>query len=303
MRIARNARIVGFGALLCFPPVASVSAGSLAPAKPVALVYSLAGEVALTAPAEARRPLRLFDRLATGSTLEVSPGARLALAFAKGRRYELGERSWAKLGPADLVSHSGPVRSLPAVPPFPRLLPIAKEEQPGLSAGAVRIRYTAPEEGRRPPRLLDGLTLAAGPVARLALAFVTGRYELSVRPRAPRRPADLSSRSGPVRSLPIAEVEQPGLSADATGRADFVTLPPEQAKEREALRKAVETAGEGALLALLADVDRSLGLLIEARDELRVVVRGAPGDADLAEALAEVERRLEEEGLRAEPTS
>jgi hypothetical protein len=62
----------------------------------------------------------------------------------------------------------------------------------------------------------------------------------------------------------------------AIGQADFETLPAEEAKAREALRKAVEKAGD-ASLALLAEVDRNLGLWIDRRDEMRVAVREAPG--------------------------
>ncbi|HXU30626.1 MAG TPA: hypothetical protein VN851_08635, partial [Thermoanaerobaculia bacterium] len=99
MKIARIARIMVLGTLVSFPST-SASERRIPPAKPVALVYSVTGEASLTAPVEARRPLRLFDRLVAGSTLELNPGARLALAFVNGRRYELGGRSKATLGRA-----------------------------------------------------------------------------------------------------------------------------------------------------------------------------------------------------------
>jgi hypothetical protein len=105
--------------------------------QPVAIVYSLSGEASLTT---SQQPLRLFDRLPEGTTVKVSPGSRLALAFASGIRYELGEHSRVKLGPQDLVSRIGDVRPLPRLPLLLPLLPIAAEDQPGSSSGAVRIR-------------------------------------------------------------------------------------------------------------------------------------------------------------------
>lgn len=120
----------------------------------VALVYSIAGEATLSAPAQERRPLRLLDRLPKDARIEVAAGSRVAIAFANGRRYELGERSRVTIAESDIGARSGPVRALPAVPPLPRLLAIADEEEPGLRAGAVRIRgerMIYPASGERGP--------------------------------------------------------------------------------------------------------------------------------------------------------
>src|SRR6185295_17910572 len=65
------------------------------------------------------------------------------------------------------------------------------------------------------------------------------------------------------------------------GEADFITVPLRTAEAREALRRAVEAEGGIDSLALLAEVDRCLGLLPEARDELREVIRGSAGAAVL----------------------
>ena len=114
-------------------------------------------------PSEQSRPLRLYDRLPVGATLKVGPRSRLALAFANGRRYLLDAYSQATLGSEDLLSLSGHVRPLPVIPHLPCLLPIARQDRPGLLSGAVRIRSESafsrrrrplvPVEGDRPFRL------------------------------------------------------------------------------------------------------------------------------------------------------
>jgi CHAT domain-containing protein/Tfp pilus assembly protein PilF len=295
-------RLAGFCGLLCLLFCDVSAQGARDSAEPVALVYWLRGEATLTVPSEERRPLRLFDRLPAGATVEVGPGSRLALAFANGRRYELGERSRAMLGPADLSLRSGPVRTLPSVPPLPRLLPIAEEERPGLSAGAVRIRAErfAGLYPRRGAAALAGVT-----VLRFEPVEGAGKYGLEVQDRQGNVVFAIEVTASPV-SLP-AEVLQPGthyhwtvrtlerVGPVAKGEADFVTLPSGLAQKRETLRTAVEAAGDGASLVLLAEVDRSLGMLIESRDGLRAAVEKSPGDAALAEELAVIERQLEED--------
>lgn len=108
--------------------------------EPVALVYQMKGDAQRSEPGRTREPVRLFDRLPAGTTLDLAPGSRLALAFVTGKRYELSGQARAILGKGDLGTRSGGVRSLPSVPPLPRLSPIAPDDRPGPSAGAMRIR-------------------------------------------------------------------------------------------------------------------------------------------------------------------
>lgn len=290
--------LAGLCVLLCLP-LCHGFAEEAPPSEPVALVYWLRGEATLTVPSESRRSLRLFERLPSGTTVEVGPGSRLALAFANGRRYELGERSRATLGPADLSLRSGPVRPLQSVPPLPRLLPIADEEQPGLRAGAVRIRAER-IAGLYPSR--GAATLAGSTAFRFEPVEGAGTYQVEVQDRQGNVILATEATASPV-TLP-AGVLQPGtryhwtvrtierVGPVAKGEADFVTLPSGLAQKREELRRVVEAAGDDASLALLAEIDRSLGLWAEACDELRAALRGSPGDATLTEALAEIERRL-----------
>ncbi|MBW8879134.1 MAG: hypothetical protein JF614_29690 [Acidobacteria bacterium] len=245
-------------------------------AAPVALVYSLAGEATLRVHAEERRPLRLFDRFAAGATVEVGSGSHLALAFANGRRYELGGRSRVTLGPADLASRNGPVRPLASFPPVPGLSPIAAADRPGERAGAVRIR------GEEIAGLYPGhgaATLAGATVLRFEPIEGGARYRVEVQDRQGKLIFEAETTASAV-TLPTGLL-RPGTSYDwsvrtveragpvAQGKADFVTLSSRTAKAREALRNALMKEGDSTSLALLAEVDRSLGLLAESRDELR----------------------------------
>jgi hypothetical protein len=295
----KTSRLAALGALLCLLTWAPAALEARTPARPAALVYWLAGEAALTGPPEGRRPLRLFDRIAAGTVVEVGPSSRLALAFVSGLRYELGELSRVTLGAKNLTSRSGPVRLLPVVPPLPRLLPIAEEDSPGLRAGAVRIRSEKIE------RLYPDhgvATLARATTLRFGLVEGAGKFRVEVQDH--QGDVVFATETGTsVVNLPSG-VLKPGtryrwtvrtverVGPVVTGNADFVTLPRRTAEAREALRRAVETAGDGASLVLLAEVDRNLGLLVEACDELRTAVRASPEDAELGAALAELERRL-----------
>jgi hypothetical protein len=277
--------------------------GTTAPPKPVALVYALQGEATLTSPAGARQALHLFDRLPARAVVRVGPGSRLALAFANGRRYELGARSRATVGPQDLTVRSGPVRSLPAVPPLPRLPPIDEADQPGLRAAAVRIRA----ERIRGLLPRDGIaSLAESTRLTFAACEGAGRYQVEV--QDPQGRTVFRAETGETEVRVPAGTLQPGaryhwtvrtldrIGPVARGEADLVTLPAKAARTRETLRAALTTEGGGEPLALLAEIDRSLGLLLEARQELRAALGAAPGDPGLQEALADLERRLKEDG-------
>jgi hypothetical protein len=260
--------------------------------KPVALIYGLEGEATLTFPSKERQSLRLFDRLAEGMSVEVGRGSRLALAFADGHRYELGERSSATLGPADLSSPTGSVRPLPAFPPLPFLVP-QLEVRHGVSclsslplwdlawrASGVYVGELYPTCGIS--------TLAGAATLRFAPVEGGGNYKIEVRENQENMIYAAETTTSAV-ILPSG-VLQPGMRYQwkvalvgslATGEAYFTTLPLRTAEAREALRRAVETEGGVDSLALLAEVDRCLGLLPEARDELREVVRDSADAAAL----------------------
>jgi CHAT domain-containing protein/Tfp pilus assembly protein PilF len=123
------------GLLLLAVPIAAAG-----PREPVALVYQVSGEAQRTAPGRSPEPLRLYDRLPAKVTLELRPGARVSLAFAIGKRYELSGPASATLGKEDLAARSGGVKALAPVSRLPRLEPIAASEKPGQTPGAILIR-------------------------------------------------------------------------------------------------------------------------------------------------------------------
>jgi hypothetical protein len=83
-----------------------------------------------------------------------------------------------------------------------------------------------------------------------------------------------------------------GGTATGRGEADFETANAENLAAREALRRSLQGLGDAASLALLAEVDSSLGLLKEAHQGFRAALAQSPEDATLQLALARVEQRL-----------
>jgi len=292
-------RILGLGALVTL--LLSVSAGRAeagAP-KPVAVVFLLTGEASLAIPDAPRRALRLFDRLPSGAALEVGPSSRLALAFENGTRYELGAGSQVKLGPTGLASQRGPVRPLPRVPSLPVLAPIAQDDHPGPSPGAVPIR------GER----IDGLyprrgaaVLAGKAILRFQPVACAGKYRVEVEDSQGNVIFEIETTAAEV-ILPehalqpgrryrwiVRTLDRPGPVA--RGDAALVTLSEEEARAREKAREILEAEGPLSL-PLLAEIDLGLGLWLEAREDLRRAIDGEPTNSALREALAAIEARLE----------
>lgn len=307
MTPTRNLRslFLTLGLLALAPPLYDPAWGTDAePSKPVAIIYALTGSVSLSAPDAARRPLRLFDRLPAGTALKVGARSRLALAFVNGLRYELGEGAQVTLGPQGLASHTGPVRSLPAIPPLAYLSPIAAEDQPGLGAGAVRVRRASEIRSNRitglyPRRgamaLADKTVLRFWPVAgarryRIEVQDSQGQIVFQADVRSPkvtvparRLRAGLSYR-WTVRTLDLPDVV-------ARGEDELAILGEDAARAREKTLRILKAEGPDAL-PLLAEVDLSLGLLHEAQKDLRVALRRKPGNPVLKAALDQIETRL-----------
>lgn len=244
-----------------------------AAAEPVAIVYSLAGEASLAAPVP--RPLRRFDRLPAGTTVEVSPGSRVALAFVSGLRYELGERSRVTIGRRNLASRTGPVRRLPPAPLLPRLSPIAAEDRPGPRAGAVRIR-TEIITGLHPDRGETSLASAtrlrfdsvtAAPGYRVQIADRTGEtlFQTDTRATEIQVPPGILE-PGERYSWTVETRDRPG--AVARGEATWTTLDAARSRAREELRRWIQSSRETEDRLVLMAVDQALGLAEDARCRL-----------------------------------
>ncbi|HEX4963492.1 MAG TPA: hypothetical protein VF173_21870 [Thermoanaerobaculia bacterium] len=298
----RILRLLYLGALLTAALYVAAGWAEAGAPQPIAVVYSLTGETTLALPDTPRRPLRLFDRLPAGAALEVGPSSRLALGFMNGVRYELGKGSRVTLGAKDFTSRIGPVRTLTRVPPLPRLEPIAEDDHPGSGGGAVPIRGEA-IDGLYPRR---GAAVLAEKAILLRFQPVScaGKYRVEVEDSQGNVKFATETEASEV-VLPkealhpgqryrwtVSTVDRPGPVA--RGAADLVTLSEDAAQAREKARKTLEA--EGSLsLPLLAEIDRGLGLWLEAREDLRKAIESGPADSELREALAGIERRLEDE--------
>ena len=264
----RSFRALG---LLAFSPfLAFFAAGSSAATalrEPVAIVYEMTGEALRIEPGHSRLAVNLYDRLPAGTTLELSPSSRLALAFMTGKRYEISGQAHATLGKGDLGAHSGGVRSLPSVPVLPRLAPIAEDDHPGPKAGAVRIRSET-ISGLHPDRgittLASAIRLRFDPVPatlkyQVQIVDQAGKVVFSVETQAAevRVPPDLIAPGGTYRWT-VQTRDRPG--AVARGEATLVTLDADQARAREELQLWMKSSGTADDLGLLEGVDRALGL-------------------------------------------
>jgi hypothetical protein len=265
--------------------------------EPVAIVYSLSGSAWIQPTSGARQKAERFAWLTSDARVEVGPDSTLLLAFVNGSRYELGPGARASLSSEGLLrAPSGPVRPLESVPPLPRLTPLA--ERPPSRAGALRIRG-ARIEGLYPHQdasaLPDQAVLSFQP-----LPGSTG-YKVQVEDESGN--AVFSAETQTASILVSPGVLRPGsryhwtvrsLGSRAAGRgdADFETAGADTLAAREALRRSLQDVGDAASLALLAEVDASLGLLKEARQGFRAALSQSPGDATLQAALARVEERM-----------
>jgi hypothetical protein len=274
------------------------------PKSAVAIVSAITGTASVTIPPEKREvPLRLFDWLPPGSSIEVARGSMMILVFAGGARYELGQAARVTLGTSSLASASGLVRSLAAVPPLPAVAPIAKSDRAGARAAVIRIRGGTiaglyPDDGAS--------TLPESTVLRFTPIPGASRYSVEVETESGTTVFQVQTQSSTVSVSPgilkegaryywqVRTLDTVGQAA--RGGAEFVTLEAEPARARATLKASLEAAGDAPSLALLAEIDRSLGLLAEARDGFRAALDRAPGDGGLRQALEAVERQLASEG-------
>jgi hypothetical protein len=271
-----------------------------------AIISSLSGEASVIMPsAPGRKSLRLFDWLPAGSVVEVGTNSRLIIAFSNGRRYQMEAGTRAALAGGTLKALAGAVRDLPSFPPMPRLAAIDRAAQAGVKAGAIRIRGDKARQIRNLyPRadtsaLPDETTLLFSPTRE------TARYKVELEDELGRTvfSAEIESVSlvvprgilkpGARYYWRVRSVEIVGPAA--RGESEFMTLPIEEIEKRAVLRDSLKERGGIEALALLAEIDRRLGLLLEARNEFRAALSQSPSDETLRRMVGELEKQLHPE--------
>jgi hypothetical protein len=269
----------------------------------VAVVSALSGTASRTTPPETEKEnLRLFDWLPEGCVIQLDEGSRLTLAFADGSRFELDEKTEATIaadGPKVIIGTSTPLES---VPPMPRLAAISRGQDPGARSAAIRLR------GRRIrglyPRagtvtLAENTVLSFEPVGnarqyKVELENESGRtiFEVETESSSLKVPSGIL-RPGARYFWSVRTIEMIGTSV--RGQSEFSTLSAEVVQERSALRESLVKEADADSLALLAEVDRRLGLIAEARDGFKAALDKSPTNEGIRRALEEIEKQLSTE--------
>ncbi len=243
-----------------------------------------------------RTEIRLFERLRPGMSVETESGARVVLAFFTGARYELGEQALVTVGRAAVETKKGAIRELPPVPAMVVIAPIAAEEKPGTRLAGTRIR------AGRPGELIANLypsggvaTFAHSAVVRFDPVEGYQRYRVEVEDETGNAVFAVETTATAVQISP--DILRPGsayywrvrtLDAEKPamrGEAVFSTLSEDDLERRAALKANVDASGDQSLVALLADLDRSLGLQLEACEGLKAALGRSPGNGPIVEAL------------------
>ncbi len=276
-------------------PLAVFSASAaFAADPPAAVIAALGGTATMTDASGRTQAVHAFDWVNPETTLETGAGAHLTLAFANGRRYEMRENARLTVIAAGATNLSGPVHPLAPVPPMPKLPAVAPGSGASIQSGAVRVRSIPPVRECRYPR--DGYTTQADrAVLRFKAPAGSYRVEIlddsgSVIFKTETSAAEVAVPAGTLRAGVHYSwrVLGPGGSETIRDRAEFTTL-----SDDDAARRAAFIAGfperDADTLELLAQVDLRLGLLLDARDELREAAAHSPHSDRVEKLLREIE--------------
>ena len=235
-----------------------------------------------------------FDAISSGMSLEIGPTARGVVVLVNGDRLELGPKARATFTVTGLSSSSGPIKALPRLPVLPKLAALG-ESRPKGPPGGVRLRG----ERISGPRPFGSVILNAR-APTLAFTPVTGasRYLVEVDNAEGQRIAGGETTRpefvvpegvlgpGATNSWTVQTLDKVGGTARGAGQ--FTTLSSEDARARAALH-ATLSSNDSESVALLAEIDRRLGLYPEALAGFRAALAGAPKNPAILEAIRSIE--------------
>jgi len=269
--------------------------------KRAALISELTGSASIQERASAASAaVERFAAVSEGAMLSVRRESRATIVLSNGKRFVLDAGARATVLADRLTAISGSVEELPALPVLPRL--VALEASAPKALGGVRLRSTAivglsPSNGSA---LASRATLRFKPVAGAATYHVEiedekGRAIFGVQTTSPevRVPPDILT-AGAAYYWTVRTLDRPG--AQARGSAEFATLRAEEATAREHLLRRLHAEGDVSSVALLAAIDRHLGLYQEALEGFRAALTRSPDDRALIQAVRELEAMRETGG-------
>jgi hypothetical protein len=271
----------------------------------VAIVSSLTGKAQKLGPSGESKPVQLFDWLPAGTVIEVGASSRISLTYVNGSCYALEEGTRAKITAGGPEASSGKVSPLNSLPALPRLAVLANAE--GTRPAATRIRGGDSQIRNMYP-LADSVALPEETILRFGMVEDATLYRIDLQDETGRTIFDIETRISVI-TVPAGVLHPDGhyhwrvrtvdrVGPAVWGEGDFSTLPQDDIHRRTVLRKALLKVGDAESLALQAELDRRLGLLMEAREEFRAALSQAPDDMALQRELTEIEAQLTSDKTR-----
>jgi hypothetical protein len=300
--LARSLPRVGRGALLAALISVCVALPARGADTAIAIVSSLSGSAQMFAPSGGKKTLSLFDWLPAGTVIEVGPSSKVSLTYANGNCYSLEEGTKATITASGPEASAGKVSPLNSVPALPRLAALANAA--GTRLGANRIRGGGDQIRNLYPSA-ESAALPEETVLRFTRVEDATRYRVDLQDETGRTIFDIETQSSEI-PIPAGVLRAGGRyhwrvrTVDRMGPAvwadsDFSTLPEEDIHRRTVLRNALVKTGDAESLALLAEIDRRLGLLTQAQEEFRSALSKAPDNTALQKALTEIDKELTED--------
>ncbi len=260
-----------------------------------AAVRRIAADGAVDAPVTEVRwqPLQLYDRLAPGSRIRTGAESTVTVVFFDGQRFVAEASSRALIVTGGARAEAGSVRRLESVP---AMVEIPRLARPGRHAAADRIRHEA-VNGGQPFELYprDSTLLADDAILRFTSVEGVGVYRIGVIDTGGREVFAAETEAKEIRipedklapgAVYYWRVSSPDRGLH--GGAFFVTLSAETARARRRLAEQ-SAGGDPGLHLLSAEVDRGLGLRLEACDGLLATAIPVLGTGALEQALERFE--------------